>query len=137
MGLILGPLFIFWFLMAAYSVKIGYSLLAGSPLLSYKIIVVGLAIVLLGIYVYLGLASFKAKQELWVFAIPFFFMAHKVSFAVFSAALLIQWFGQNLLTNPYLKAVPFLIIFTIAAGALVGSFCSDDFMKKYNITITY
>jgi len=137
MGLILGPLFIFWLLMSAYAFKIGYSLLIASDLLSYKVIVVGGARLAMALYVYLGLQSFKSQQELWTFAIPFFFMANKMSFAVLLLGLLAHWFGQSYLTQPYLKALPFLIIFTVTSGALVGAFYADSFMTKNNIRQTY
>jgi hypothetical protein len=137
MGLILGPLIIFWLLMGIYSLKMGYSLLSNLPLFPSAVMIGFIALFSLISYVYLGLRNFKGSKELWWCDIPIFFTSNKKAFFVFIVTALIDCFGTDCLTYEYIRPVPFIIMFTISFGAIAGTFSSDAFMNKYKITRTH
>ncbi|WP_028863234.1 hypothetical protein [Psychromonas aquimarina] len=137
MGLVLGPLIIFWLMMGIYSLKMGYSLLTSLPLLPDAALITLIAVFSLLSYIYLGLERFKASKKLYWCDIPLFFTANKTSFFIFLIAALMHWFGSNYLEHEYIRPVPFIIVFTISFGALAGTFSSEAFMNKYNIVRTH
>lgn len=137
MGLILGPIILFWFLMAIYSLKIGYSLLNEFSLFPSIFAIFMIGIISFFAYVYLGLQSFKDSTELWWADIPMFFTTNKYILMVFITTMLVHWFGNDYIKFEYAKPVIFIIVFTISLGALAGTFSSESFMNKHNIARTH
>jgi hypothetical protein len=137
MGIILGPLLLFWLGASLYSLWLGYGLLSGDELYLYALHVWGAAIVMMLTYVYFGLARFKKHPQLWAFEIPMFFTGNIFSFLIFLIACLVQLFGLEYFANEYAKAAPFVLIFATSIGAITGFFSTDWYMKRNHIVKTY
>ncbi|WP_339900213.1 hypothetical protein [Paraglaciecola polaris] len=133
MGLILGPLLLFWLVMSSYVLSIGHSLLHDAALYPYTLVVVFSAVLSLILYLYLGFNRFTTSHTLSWYDIPLFFTTHKTAILIFLVCILTHWFGAKMLSRYYLKPLPFIIMFTISFGAITGAFASSAFMKKYNI----
>jgi len=137
MGLIIGPVFLFWIAMVVYSSIIGYKLLSSSPSLLSGCILAMVALFLVGCYLLYGFSTFKSHKTLGAFEIIFYFTANKYTFFIFIVGILIQWFSGNILNTYILKTIPFLVMITISLGAVSGVLLSDSFMDKFNIKRTY
>lgn len=137
MGLILGPIIILWLCIAVYAFKMGYSLMTSYVSLSHSVILAAIICISLSIYLYLGFSGFKNSKELGAFDIASFFILSKPPYLFLIVAIIFQWFGGAYLDNIYVKPLPFIIIFTLSFGSLIGVFSADFFMDKFNITKTY
>jgi len=137
MGLILAPAVIFWFIVAIFALKMGYSLIVSYTLVSHSVILILIAISSLSIYIFFVFFGFKSSNELGAFEIPVFFMLNKTPWLLFIVVASLHWFGGDYLVNSYLKPLPFIIIFTLSFGAIIGSFSADLFIEKFNIIKTY
>lgn len=137
MGIILGPLMLFWIGASIYSLRIGYVLLIDKALYPYVLSVLLTAALAMLAYVYIGLSGFKREKQMWAFEIPWFFTAKPFAFIAFLLALLVHIYAGEYMDNEYVKLVPFIIMFTISIGAIVGSFSTNSFMTRYNIKSTY
>ena len=137
MGLILGPLIIFWIAFGIYSLTLGYSLLSSFSLFPDAVALVVVTIFTLSSYLNLGLKRFKSREALWWAEIPFFFVTNKPAIVVFIAAVLFQFFGSEYLVNNYLKSLVFIVIFVVSFGAIIGTFGAEAFMQKHNIKRTH
>lgn len=137
MGLIIGPVMIFWILSFFYTWRIGYVLFVGKAFFPYILSVILIAFLCTLIYVLGGLFTFIGRRELWVFEIPWFFLFNKYALIVFVFSMLSYFFGGNVFDGDISKAVIFILVFSISLGSLVGCFSSSAFMQKYNISETY
>ncbi len=137
MGLVLGPLVLFWLIISVHSVLIGYSLLSTVALFPNFLLIISTAIFSLLAYVYLGLNRFKKKKELWWCEITLWFVANKITFSIFLATILMYWFGADSHLGNLITIMTFIINFSISIGALVGVFISDAFMEKHKISRTH
>lgn len=137
MGIILGPLVLLWLGASCYSLWTGYVLLSGAELYPYTVQVLGTALLMMLLYVYQGLASFKRHHHLWAFEIPLFFNLNILSVLVFLFALLVHLFGGEHIENEYAKVVPFILMFTTSVGTIVGTFSSSIYMERNHIVKTY
>ena len=126
-----------WFLITVYALKMGYSLMASYSALSHSVILVLVILGSLSLYLYLGFSGFKNSNELWVFEIPSFFILSYPPYLLLVLAILLQLLGGTYLDNIYLKSLPFILVFTLSVGSLIGVFSADFFMDKFNITRTY
>ncbi|WDE11273.1 hypothetical protein [Thalassomonas haliotis] len=133
MGLVLAPLIIFWLVMALYSLRMGYALIANSPSYANAVIISLIALFALITHLRLSLARFKGRTKLLTFEIPIFFTTNKVSFLLVILAILFNKFGSDYLSLEYLKPAPFILVFTISFAALIGTFYSESFIKKHKI----
>jgi len=134
MGLILVPLVIFWILALCFSLRIGYVLLAGKPLIPFISIAVGCSIGLALLYAGIGLFSFKARDEVALFEIPLFFALNKGAMTVFAMSGLAYIFGDRFLSTNYLKVIVFTLSFGTCLGTLIGVVGSETFATTFNIT---
>ncbi|WDD98485.1 hypothetical protein [Thalassomonas actiniarum] len=134
MGLVLAPLIIFWLTIALYSLNMGYALISDSTGYPNAVSVIAIALFSLLIYLRLGFARFKSRKKLLVFEIPIYFTTNKVSFFLVILAILAYKFGSDYLSHEYLKPIPFILTFTISFAAIIGTFYSETFIKKYKIT---
>ncbi|MBV0932835.1 hypothetical protein [Marinobacterium weihaiense] len=135
MGLLLGPLVLFWVGIAAFSLRMGWVMLEGRADLMALSLALGslLAFAYLG----LGLSRFRGLASLWAFEIPLFFAAGKL---VSGACILIvlAYLFTPLASGPLvLKAFLFVLVFALSAGTLAGVFGANAFMQHYRITPTY
>lgn len=138
MGLILGPLMLAWAAAALFSLRMGYVLFAdGKIAIPQLLTAAAVALVLTVAYVLIGLTGFKQQASLWAFEIPIFFTTNKFGLAAYAAALLLYLFGDKYISHALLLPLSFVIAFSSAFGALIGTVSSNTFMEKYNITITY
>lgn len=138
MGLILGPLLLAWAAAALFSLRMGYVLLTTGKLATPQLLAAGIvALGLTAAYVFIGLAGFKQQTSLWAFEIPVFFTTNHIGLAAYAAALLLYLFGDKYVNHALLLPCCFVIAFSSAFGAILGTFSSNAFMEKYNITITY
>lgn len=137
MGLIIMPLMILWLVAAVYSIRMGYQLISTNPFLPFGLPLIGIALTCIAAYIYFGLASFKDNKEVWAFEIPMFFMAGKIALSLFTAAALTNFFYANKIQNEYILAGLFIVMITISAGTLIGSFSSEGFIQKHSIKVTY
>lgn len=137
MGLIIGPVAIFWFFSFLYTWRMGYVLFAGKPFFPYIFSVLLIAVLGAFIYVFAGLFTFKERSELWVFDIPMFFLLNKYAFIGFVLSMMGYFFGGNIFGGDMPKAVIFILAFAISLGSVAGCFSSSAFMQKYNISKTH
>lgn len=137
MGLILGPIVIVWFLIAIYALKMGYSLMVSYSVVSHSVILILVVLCSLSLYLFISFLGFKDSQELWVFEIATYFILSKQPYLFLVLAIFIQWFLGTYLDNTHLKPLPFIIMFTLSFGGLIGVFSADLFMDKFNITRTH
>lgn len=133
MGLILGPLVIFWLAITMFVLNIGYVLLDDLTSYSDIALVCLMAILCFVSYVYWGFARFKRCDELAWYDIPLFFTANKLSLIAFVSALGVHWLGVNQWMNEFLPFLPVIIMFTLSFGALFGTFWASRFMKYRGI----
>ncbi|WP_165855967.1 hypothetical protein [Marinobacter sp. JSM 1782161] len=113
MGLILGPLFLFWLAVA------------------------GLALLATAAYVAFGLSRYKAQESVWAFEIGFFFLTNTWAFAVAILSSLLYLFGDDWLSGPLALPALFIATFTVSVGGIVGVSVSDGFIRKRGIQVTY
>lgn len=137
MGLIILPIMILWFIATLYSLRMGYQLIQSQSFITFGLPIIVIALFCVSAYVYLGLASFKGHKEVWAFEIPFFFMTGKLALGGFLVAAAINIFWGDKIHNHFVLAGMFIILFTFSAGALVGSFSSEGFLNKHNISVTH
>ncbi|RBP83133.1 hypothetical protein EBI01_12020 [Marinomonas rhizomae] len=134
MGLILGPLLLFWIMAAGFSIYIGNALLEdGQSFIAYLI-----AIITTLVYVLLSfLIRFGNKKELWVFEIPFFFMTNKISLFLYGVSIFFYVWGDALKAQEYGNEMIFILNFTLAFSAIIGTFSNDIFIKSLAIKRTH
>ncbi|WP_111494482.1 hypothetical protein [Marinobacter bohaiensis] len=137
MGLILGPLFLFWLAVAGLSLRIGYVWLVAAPLNPDTLVVAGLALLATAAYVAFGLSRYKARESVWAFEIGFFFLTNKWAFAVAILSSLLYLFGDGWLSGPLALPALFIATFAVSVGGIVGVFVSDGFIRKRGIQVTY
>ncbi|PSL16816.1 hypothetical protein CLV44_101216 [Marinobacterium halophilum] len=137
MGLVLGPLVLFWFAAMMFSLRMGYVVLSGKGFFPFIIVVVAVAVIVALAYVSVGLFKFMGRETLWAFEIPFFFAANKVSIALFLSAALVYLFALHHIEQDVVKALLFVVPFSVSTATLMGIFSSDTFIETYNITRTY
>ncbi|KLV05496.1 hypothetical protein ABT56_11000 [Photobacterium aquae] len=137
MGLILGPVIIFWMVSFFYSWRMGYIIFIDKPFFPYIVSVILIAIIVALIYVFIGLFTFKDHRELAMFEIPWVFLLNKHSFLIFVSSMLIYFFGGNIFNGDIPKTIIFILAFSISLGSLVGCFSASAFMQKYNISETH
>jgi len=137
MGLILLPLFAAWFVGAGYAVFMLYSLFTGDKPALYAIAVGVCGLLLALVYARYGLSAFRHKDEVWAFEIPMFFLLNKYAIAVFALAAVVYFFGWNFPAFTHTSAVCFLLAFSMSVGSLMGSFYSNSFLQKHDISVTY
>ncbi|MCG9559927.1 hypothetical protein [Vibrio kanaloae] len=137
MGLLIGPVVIFWIVSFFFTWRMGYYLLVDKPFFPYIFTVIIIAVFGALTYVMGGLFTFKDRSELWAFEIPWFFLVNKYAFVLFVCSVMAYLFGSNIFTGNISKAVIFIIAFSITLGNLVGCLSSNTFMQKYNISETY
>ncbi|MCA0935474.1 hypothetical protein LCL85_07900 [Vibrio alginolyticus] len=137
MGLIIGPVVIFWIVSFFYTWRMGYVLFTGKAFFPYILPVIVIAFLGASIYVLGGLFTFIGRRELWGFDIPLFFLLNKYAFIVFVLSMLSYFFGGSVFSGDISKAVIFILAFSISLGSLVGCFSSSAFIQKYNISVTY
>ena len=137
MGLIIGPIFLFWLAMTIYSSVIGYKLLNSAYNLMNGSIFVLVALFFATVFLIYGFSTFKSHKTLGSFDIVFYFILNKFTFILFVIALVLHWFGGNVLDSFMLKTIPFIVMFSISLSAVTGVILSELFMDKYNIKRTY
>ncbi|MEM5497557.1 hypothetical protein WNY77_09155 [Paraglaciecola mesophila] len=137
MGLILGPLVIFWLAMGVYVLRSSYALLQGYFTLAGAMVIGFLALLCFISYVYWGFSRFKKRKELWWCDIPLFFTANKHSLIAFALAFAAHWLSKNLLAYGYIATISAIAMFTISFGALAGAFGAGLFMKQQGIERTH
>ena len=137
MGIILGPFILLWLGASFYSLRMGYVLLSGAEFYPYTAQVWGAALLMMVLYVYLGLSQFKHRHRLGAFDIQIFFNFNVIAMLVFLIALLVHLFGVEYIENEYAKAVPFILMFALSLGTIVGTFSADMYMDKKNISKIY
>ncbi|MEH6567019.1 MAG: hypothetical protein V7756_16985 [Halopseudomonas sp.] len=137
MGLIILPLLAAWFAAFVYSGFMLYAIFSGDKPLWYAAAALGLGIVLALVYLRIGLSGFKARETVWAFEIPLYFLLNKAAIAVFVVAAVCYFFGWGAATFPHIKAICFVLAFAASAGALLGTVCADRFQKQQGITTTY
>jgi hypothetical protein len=137
MGLIILPLMMLWFVAAIYAIRMGYHLISAHPFMPFGLPLILIALICMGAYIYLGLASFKGNKEIWAFEIPFFFMAGKLALTLFSVSFMVNFFFAKQIQNEYILACLFIVMITLSSGALIGSFNSESFIQKNNIKVTH
>ncbi|MGX9416538.1 hypothetical protein ACXJY6_10340 [Vibrio sp. RC27] len=137
MGLIIGPVVIFWIVSFFYTWRMGYVLFTGKAFFPYILSVIFIGLLGALIYVFGGLSTFIGRSELWAFEIPWFFLLNKYAFIGFAVSMLSYFFGGSIFSGDISKAVIFILAFSISLGSLVGCFSSSAFMQKYDISETY
>lgn len=137
MGLILLPLLLFWFAFAVFGLIQSWAVLVSFENKTQQAIFIVTTLTILISYCYLGFSQFKSAKSLWSFEIIMFFSSHKLIFLAAIGAQLTLWYGQKLLTEPWLKAIPLSVILTVSMGALFSSFYSDTFMENHHIERTH
>ncbi|HCG7089383.1 TPA: hypothetical protein NJ342_004657 [Vibrio parahaemolyticus] len=137
MGLVIGPVIIFWVVSFFFTWRMGYVLFVGKAFFPYILSVIFIAFLGALMYVLGGLFTFIGRRELWVFDIPWFFLLNKYALLVFISSMLSYFFGGSVFSGDISKAVIFILAFSISLGSLVGCFSSSAFMQKYNISETY
>ncbi|MBJ2136090.1 hypothetical protein JEU11_06470 [Paraglaciecola chathamensis] len=137
MGLILGPLVIFWLVMAIYVVTIGYTLFAALPSHATAVSVSITSLLCLVCYLYWGFSRYKAKTALSWYEIPIAFATHKPSLGVCILAFAVHWVGPNLWVSEYANiltsSIMFAVLFSTSFGVLAGIFGAGTFMKHRGI----
>lgn len=136
MGLILGPLILFWFAASIFSLRMAYVLLSGETW-SYINIVFAVSLCLTLIYVFAGLSQYKNKKELYAFEIIFFFCVNQYAFLSYVLSTLLYLFAHDWLIDNMFKPLPFIVCFVFSIGTLIGTFRADAFMDKYEISRTH
>jgi len=137
MGLVIGPIFLFWLTMTIYSSVIGYTLLNSAPSLLSGGLLALFSLLIAACYLIYGFSTFKTHKSLGAFDIIFYFILNKFTFIMFVVAVLVQWFAGNILNSFMLKSIPFIAMFTISLSAVMGVVLSESFMDKFNIKRTY
>lgn len=137
MGLVLGPVIIFWIFSFFFSWRMGCVLFAGKAFFPYILSVIFIAFLGAVLYVFGGLFTFIDRREISTFDIPCFFLLNKYAFLVFIFVVLNYFWEPRVFGGDVSKAVTFVLAFSISLGSLVGCFSSSSFMEKYNISRTY
>ncbi|NVK36628.1 MAG: hypothetical protein HWE18_01770 [Gammaproteobacteria bacterium] len=137
MGMIILPLFLFWFVMAIYAGRLGYRIIKTQSFTRFGLPLIVLTILCIALYVFLGLQLFNQGEPIWAFAILFFFLAGEPVWCVFLPAYFIQLLAGKRIQDNRIKALLFLIITTFSWGALVATFVSEGFIEHHQIPITY
>ncbi|MGO2236723.1 hypothetical protein B6N13_08405 [Marinomonas sp. UCMA 3892] len=134
MGLILGPLLIFWIIAAGFSIYMGNTLLEdGQSFIAYLIVVITTLV-----YVLLNLViRFGNKKELWAFEIPFFFVTNKISLFLYGLSLCLYILRGAPPDQEYANGLIFIINATVTFSAIIGTFSNDVFMKTFEIKRTH
>ncbi|MEH6458164.1 MAG: hypothetical protein V7749_17675 [Cocleimonas sp.] len=137
MGLIVGPLILFWILVGIYSLTIGYDVFSYYSFFPGGIVIGFVTLLLVNFYFVLPLEFLKKKKTLGAFEIPLMYLANKFAFMCFLAAILIHWYGSGFLSNDFFKPIPFIVMFTISFGGIMATVNADTFMEENNITKTF
>ena len=133
MGLLLGPLVIFWIATTVFTMKVGYVLLTGLSSYADTALVCLLTTLCLLFYLYWGFLRFKRCNRLTWYDIPLFFTTNKLSVIAFVSALGVHWLGVSLWMNEFLPLLPVIVMFIISFGALFGTFWASTFMRYRGI----
>ncbi|QHS12467.1 hypothetical protein [Shewanella sp. Arc9-LZ] len=89
MGLIVGPLILFWILVGIYSLSIGYDVFSYYSFFPSGIIIGFVTLLSVNFYFVLPLEFLKKKKTLGAFEIPLMYFANKFAFMCFLAAILV------------------------------------------------
>lgn len=132
-GLILGTILIFWIIAAGFSIYMGSTLLNDYQIFQAYMIAIATTVS----YVSLNLIiRYGNKKELWIFEIPFFFMTNKISLLLFGISIFFYIWGDDLKNQEYGNELIFILNFTIAFSAVIGTFCNETFMRVRKIKKT-
>ncbi|NVK74499.1 MAG: hypothetical protein HWE24_13525 [Oceanospirillaceae bacterium] len=134
MGLILGPLMLFWIIAAGFSIYIGNTLLNDYQTFQAYLIAITATLAYVGLNLSI---KFGNKKELWVFEIPFFFMTNKISLFLYGVSIFFYIWGDDLKSQEYGNQMIFILNFAIAFSAVIGTFCNEAFMKARQIKRTH
>ncbi|MFG6160028.1 hypothetical protein ACGTNG_14595 [Halomonas sp. 1390] len=137
MGLIMLPLLAAWLAGAGYAVFLWYSLwTVGKPLLYVSaLMIVGVLLAL--VYARVGLAGFKAREEVWAFEIPMHFLLNKTAIAMFVLAVAFSFLARHMADVPQATAVCFVVAFALSIGTVAASLYAETFVRHHDIRVTY
>lgn len=100
MGLIIGPLLLAWLVGAGYSLFVWYGMLTGDRPLSCALTVLAAGLLVGVFHVFLVLAGFRFREEVWAFEIPVFFLLNRYALGLFVLAAACQLFRWSIPALP-------------------------------------
>ncbi len=137
MGLIIVPVVAFWLAALFFTCRAGFYWMMGKPVFPDAALLMLAAFTAALCYVLLGLLKFRARNEVWAFEIPCFFLFNKYASALFACVVVAHFFGGAIFEGDLARAVILVVAFAVSCGNLLGCFGAGAFMKKYNISQTY
>ncbi|WP_276666651.1 hypothetical protein [Thalassolituus oleivorans] len=134
MGLVIGPLLLFWFSAMIFSIFIGWHIFD----VSYLFAVIALFGVISGrFYAKEIVLQLKDEKEQWGFKADMHVATQERAFMLFIACV-ITYFLLNLLpAKDFIGAVIFYISLSVSYGTLHGILNNKKILSPYNIKHTY
>lgn len=137
MGLIIGPLLLAWLVAAGYSLFIWYGILTGDRPLSYAVAILAAGLLVGVSYLFLVLAGFRFREEVWAFEIPVYFLLNRYALVLFVLAAVCHLLRWSLPGFAYMPALCCVLMLALSVGTVAGTFSAGAFVERCGIRVTH